>query len=305
MTAPISKVPARTHGHSESQVVARSFTTDAGVPPRDTPAPRSQSKLPTFVQGRVLARRYFVDEVFETTQQSTFLRAHDLELERVVLVRLLQRTEAPELLPERGHGWFRRLDHPLSGAGILGTLGVGVLTGGWPLLVSQYWRGRSLEAFLRSGEAPDVLRIVQLARQVALALEEAHQLGHIHGALAPHDVWLSRQPDGAERAMILGFAPGQSADVNAELVARDLEAFADLLGLMVASLVPLYRLSARRANLDGTRESGSITVIVGPLARVAARCQGTIPGRRYRSAADVANVLERVEGIATRLHAQQ
>jgi hypothetical protein len=226
-------------------------------------------------------------------------------LERVVLVRLLQRTEAPELLPERGHGWFRRLDHPLSGAGILGTLGVGVLTGGWPLLVSQYWRGRSLEAFLRSGEAPDVLRIVQLARQVALALEEAHQLGHIHGALAPHDVWLSRQPDGAERAMILGFAPGQSADVNAELVARDLEAFADLLGLMVASLVPLYRLSARRANLDGTRESGSITVIVGPLARVAARCQGTIPGRRYRSAADVANVLERVEGIATRLHAQQ
>src|SRR6187549_3490530 len=118
MTAPISKVPARTHGPSDSQVVARSLTTDVGVPPRDTPAPRTQSKLPTFVQGRVLARRYFVDEVFETTHDSTFLRAHDLELERVVLVRLLPRAEAPELIPERGHGWFRRLDHPLSGAGI-------------------------------------------------------------------------------------------------------------------------------------------------------------------------------------------
>jgi hypothetical protein len=301
MTAPTS---ARTPNPSDSQIVARNFASDAGVPSRDAAAPRAQSKLPTFVQGRVLARRYFVDEVFETTPVSTFLRAHDLELERVVLIRLLQRPDVPELTRERASGWFTRLDHPVSGAGILGTLGVGVLSGGWPLLVCQYWRGRSLEAFLRSGEPPNVLRIVQIARQVALALDEAHRLGHTHGELRAEDVWLSRQPDGGERAMLLGFRPGAGAEPHADLVARDLEAFADLLSLMVASLLPLYRLAARRAGLDDARESGSITVIVGPLARVAARCQGTIPGRRYKSAADVAGVLERVEAIAMRLSAQ-
>jgi len=297
--------PARTPSPSDSQVLARNFASDVSVPSRDAPAPRAPSKLPTFVQGRVLARRYFVDEVFETTPLCTFLRAHDLELERVVLVRLLQRAEGSELSRERGHGWFTRLDHPVSGAGILGTLGVGVLSGGWPLLVCQYWRGRSLEALLRSGEAPNVLRIVQIARQVALALDEAHRLGHTHGELRSEDVWLSRQPDGGERAMLLGFQPGESTHSHAELVARDLEAFADLLSLMVASLLPLYRLAARRTGLDDAHEGGSITVIAGPLARVAARCQGTIPGRRYKSAADVAGVLERVEGIAMRLRAQQ
>ncbi|HKO90191.1 MAG TPA: hypothetical protein VJU61_03500 [Polyangiaceae bacterium] len=302
MTAP---TPARTPGSSDSQVVARNFASDAGVPSRDAPAPRAQSKLPTFVQGRVLARRYFVDEVFETTPTSTFLRAHDLELERVVLIRLLQRAEAPELLRERGHGWFTRLDHPVSGSGILGTLGVGVLSGGWPMLVCQYWRGRSLEAFLRSGEAPNVLGIVQIARQVAQALDEAHRLGHTHGTLRSEDIWLRRQPEGGERAMLLGFQPGDSNEPSVDLVARDLEAFADLLSLMVASLLPLYRLAARRASLEDAQESGSITVIAGPLARVAARCQGTTPGRRYRSAAELASVLERVEAIALRLSAQQ
>ena len=149
MTAPSS--PAWPHDSSDSAIVVRQVVPDTGLLNPDARAPRVQSKLPTFVRGRVLARRFFVDEVFEFTPQCTFLRAHDLELERVVLVRLLPR---PEPEPDRGSatGWFRRLDHPLSTAGILGTLGVGVLRGGWPLLVCQYWRGRSLAAFLRSGE---------------------------------------------------------------------------------------------------------------------------------------------------------
>src|SRR6185436_5302284 len=145
MSAPSSKLQALPNSSSDSQVIARSAGVDAGLVRPDERAPRPRSKLPTFVRGRVLARRFFVDEVFEFAPQSTFLRAHDLELERVVLVRLLPRRDAD---PSREHanGWFRRLDHPLSSPGILGTLGVGVLHGGWPLLVCQYWRGRSLEA---------------------------------------------------------------------------------------------------------------------------------------------------------------
>lgn len=302
MTAPISKRQTAPSSPSDSQVIARNVAT-AGLLPPDERAPQPRSKLPTFVQGRVLARRFLVDEVFEFTPQSTFLRAHDLELERVVLVRLLPRPD-PDPAGGRANGWFRRLDQPLSSAGILGTLGVGVLQGGWPLLVCQYWRGRSLEAFLRSGEEPKLLLVLQIARQVALALVEAHRLGHAHGELRSDDVWLSRQADGGERAMILGFQPQGSTEAGTALVARDLDAFGDLLSLMVASLLPRYRSAKHRpAFEEHAHDSGPLIVLVGPLARVAARCQDPGTGRRYSSAAEVAAALEQVESIATHLSA--
>ena len=150
MTAPKSKLQALPNSSSDSQVFARSAAVDAGLVPRDERVPRAQSKLPTFVRGRVLARRFFVDEVFEFTPQSTFLRAHDLELERVVLVRLLPRPD-PDPSHEQVSGWFRRLDQPLSSPGILGTLGVGVLHGGWPLLVCQYWADAACKRFCARG----------------------------------------------------------------------------------------------------------------------------------------------------------
>jgi hypothetical protein len=274
-------------------------------PPEQSP-PRTRSKLPTFIRGRVLANRFFVDEVFEVTPQSTFLRAHDLELDRVVLVRLKPRVGLVEPPRERARGWFKRLEHPLSSAGILGTLGVGLLYGGWPLLVCQYWRGRSLEAFLRSGEAPNLLSLLQIARQVALALEDAHRLGQVHGDLCSDDVWLSRQADGEERAMILGFQPSGSTDQRAAVLARDLSALGDLLSLIVASLLPSYRAATRRGVFGSHgRDSGALIVTVRPLTRVAAGCHGGSSGGRYRTAAEVASALERVESIATKLSGEQ
>jgi eukaryotic-like serine/threonine-protein kinase len=202
---------------------------------------------------------------------------------------------------QRARGWFRRMDPPLSSPGILGTLGVGVLPGGWPLLVCQYWRGRSLEAFLRSGEVPQLPLILQIARQLALALDEAHRLGQTHGDLRADDVWLGRQANGSERAMVLGFQPRGSTETGAALVARDLDAFGDLLSLMVASLLPRYGFAANRAACaDQARENGLYMVIVGPLARIAARCQRSSSERHYVTAADVASALERVEAIAAR-----
>jgi hypothetical protein len=299
MSASISKLRASTNSSSDSQVVIRDAEAGARLRQPEEPAPRAPSKLPTFVHGRVLAKRFLIDQVFEVTSQSTFLRAHDLRLERVVLVRLLPRLEAPT--DDRARGWFQPLDHSFNSPGILGTLGAGVLPGGWPLLVSQYWRGRSLEAFLSSGEAPDLLLILQIARQVALVLAEAHRLGHPHGGLRSDDVWLGRQADGSERAMVLGFPPRGSTETGADLVARDLDAFGDLLARMVASLLPRYRSAANRAGLgDHARESGLFVVLVGPLARVAARCQGSSTERYYATAADVASAIERVEAIAAK-----
>jgi hypothetical protein len=300
MTAPIS--PAWANDSSDA-MVARHVAADTSLRNQDERMPRVQSKLPTFVRGRVLARRFFVDEVFEFTPQCTFLRAHDLELERVVLIRLLPR---PEPEPERGAaGWFRRLDYPLSTAGILGTLGVGVLRGGWPLLVCQYWRGRSLAAFLRSGEEPNLLLILRIARQIALAMTEAHHAGQAHGELRSDDVWLCRHPDGSERAMLLGFQPRGSTEMGPDLVDRDLHAFGDLLSLMVSSLVPRYRSAAHKLAFDGiARDGGPLLVLVSPLARVAARCQRHDDGRRrYGSAAELAGALEQIESIAAQLSA--
>ncbi|MEY2934821.1 MAG: hypothetical protein RL033_5570 [Pseudomonadota bacterium] len=305
MRASASKLPAWIMSSSDSRVVVRDTTADAGLQPPDGPPLRGRSKLPTFVQGRVLAKRFLVDHVFEVTPQSTFVRAHDLRHESVVLVRLLPRGDV-DPTRERPRPWFRRLEPSIVSSNILGTLGVGVLPGGWPLLVCQYWRGRSLEAFLRSGEPPNLALILQLARQVALALEEAHRLGHVHGELRSDDVWLSRQADGSERAMLIGFQPASDRATPAALVARDLDAFGDLLSVMVSSLLPRYRFAADRASFAGrARESGLFTVIAGPLARVAARCQGTSTEHHYVNASEVVGAIERVEAIAAKFIAHE
>lgn len=296
MTAPITKRQAASN-HT-SQIVVRQVSASAGSQTTE-PNPPPPSRLPTFVRGRVLAEHLLVDQVFEVTPHGTFLRAHDLERDQVVLVRLRPRRERSA--PDRGHvgGWFQRIDHPLSSAAVLGTLGVGVLNGSWPLLVSQYWRGRSLEAFLRSGEAPDLLFVLRLARQLALALDGAHRLGQAHGELRSDDVWLSRNADGQERPMLLGFQPRESIDGSAALVARDLTAFGDLLSLMVASLLPRYRSATREATLGKhAQDSAALLVTIGPLTRVAAACQEASSAGQYRSVAEAATALARVEAIA-------
>jgi serine/threonine protein kinase len=269
----------------------------------DLPSPslrKTASRLPTFVQGQVLAERFFVEEAFEATPHSTFCRAHDLEYDRVVLIKLLPRSDYGNTGPVTA--WFRRVPQPVTGTGILGTLGVGVLAGGWPLMVCQYWRGRSLEARQRSGEPLTLVDVLQITRQVALALEEAHQAGHAHGNLRADDIWLSRRDDDAVRAMILGFHAQHAQGSYATLVEQDLSGIGDLLSLLVASLLPRQQLENPTAPFGaGTGPQGVLGVMLKPLVRLAARCHGESTTRRYLRAAEIAGDLARVEAVTSRL----
>ena len=106
--------------------------------------------------------------------------------------------------------------------------------------------------------------------------------------------------------MLLGFQPREGIDGSAALVARDLTAFGDLLSLMVASLLPRYRSATREAALGShARDSAALLVIMGPLTRVAAACQEVSSAGQYRSVAEAAIALARVEGIATKLNTHQ
>ena len=299
MNAPISKRQVRSLDTASSQIVVRRRTGEARPPTPEAQPPRQRSRLPTFVQGRVLVGKLFVEEVFEVTPQSTFVRAYDLELDRVALVRLRPRSDSE---PNRaGRSWFQRLDHPLASADILGTSAVGGLRDGWPLLVSQYWHGRSLEAFLRSGEAPDLLRVACIASQVARALDGAHRLGQAHGDLRSDDVWLSRRPDGQERAMLIGFQPGADSKSCAALQARDLNALGDLLSLLIASLLPRYRFVTRTAASGcGARDGGTLVAILEVLTCISA---GASVGGHYRSMAEAARALAQVESMLIDLSA--
>jgi hypothetical protein len=250
--------------------------------------------LPTFVEGRVLAHKLFVEEVFEVTPQSTFVRAYDLELDRVALVRLRPRSDS-DRNREPGRSWFQRLNHQLSSADILGTSAVGELHDGWPLLVCQYWRGRSLGAFLHSGEAPNLLRLASIASQVARALDGAHRSGEAHGDLRSDDVWLSRHPDGQERATLIGFQRRAGGESCAALQARDLNALSGLLSLIIASLLPRYRFLTRSAATGSpARDGGTLVAILEVLTCISA---GAGVGGHYRSVAEAARALAQVESM--------
>jgi hypothetical protein len=268
-------------------------------PPR---APTSD--LPTFVQGRVLAQRFLIEEAVETTTRSTFYRAHDLEAERLVLLRISPR---PPLAVVPGTGvqpFFVRHSQPLTGERILGTVGEGVLPGGWPLLVSQHWRGQSLQAWRRREQGrTSLLEALRMARHLALALDEAHRRGHAHGNLSTDDVWLW-QRSGSIQTMLLGIGAQRSVGSDAEREQRDRMALGGLLSLLI-SLLPDGGLTAHEPPFDQDRARHALAnVILMPLRRLSTR-QLSPDARQRRSPADVASLLERLEAIALRLGAPE
>jgi eukaryotic-like serine/threonine-protein kinase len=161
------------------------------------------------VLGEVIADRYELEEVVGTGGMSSVYRAHDRLLERTVALKVLhEHYSSDEDYVER----FRRearaaaqLTHP----GIVTVIDRGEQDGR-QFIVFEHVSGETLkDVLLREGRLP-VRRAVELALEVARALQFAHERGLVHRDVKPQNVLLN----GDGRAKVTDFGIAREVDVE-------------------------------------------------------------------------------------------
>ena len=143
--------------------------------------------------GQVLQSRYRIEEPLGSGTTGTVYRATHLALERACAVKILHRTaSADQNLVARFRREARaasRLDHP----NIVYLSDFGRLEDGPLFLVMEYVEGPSLKQALAGGQLTRQ-RVLAVLRQLALALDAAHEEGVIHRDIKPDNIGIGETP---------------------------------------------------------------------------------------------------------------
>jgi serine/threonine-protein kinase len=156
-----------------------------------------------------LADRYTLERELGRGGMATVYLARDLKHDRAVAVKVLHSHLAAALGPERFLREIRttaRLQHPH----ILTVLDSGE-AGGQLWYTMPYVRGESLRERIRREVQLPVDTAVELARQVALALDYAHREGIVHRDIKPENILLS---DG--QALVADFGVAKAVETGGE-----------------------------------------------------------------------------------------
>jgi TolB-like protein/tetratricopeptide (TPR) repeat protein len=264
---------------------------------------------------QALRDRYTLERELGRGGMATVYLAHDLKHDRPVALKVLHAELASSLGPGRFLREIRttaRLQHPH----ILPVLDSGEAAGElWYTM--PYVRGESLRDLLRRDVQLPIESAVDLARQIALALDYAHREGVIHRDLKPENILLSDQQAlvadfGVAKALAAGhegqltetgISVGTPAYMSPEQASADhVDGRSDVYALgcvvyeMLAGEPPFtgrtpQALLAKRA-LDPVPHVRTVRESVPePLEQAITRALAKAPADRFQTAADFARAL--------------
>jgi eukaryotic-like serine/threonine-protein kinase len=155
--------------------------------------------------GQTLAHKYRIEERISEGGMGTVYRAMHVLMEKQVAIKVLHPSlAADEKIVARFTREAKaasRLSHPHA----LSVTDFGEAEGGIVFLVMEYLRGRTLKQVIRA-EGPFALeRIVEIARQIAGALDAAHAEGVVHRDLKSDNIMLEEVAAGQDWAKVLDF----------------------------------------------------------------------------------------------------
>lgn len=282
---------------------------------------RTTPRLPTPSQ----IDRYVVERELGHGAFGTVYRAKHAVTGRPVALKVLHPRHATDA--EMVERFFREARAAASTMSphIVDVLDASIAEGGAPFLALELLEGEDLEQHLAGRDRLAILDAVEIARDVAAGVADAHKSGIVHRDLKPANVFLARMPDGTRRAKVLDFGMSKLADpllggsartatgaiMGTPLYmapeqlkggARTVEAAADVYAL--GSI--LFRLLTGRPTHDArTIEELLVRKLTQPVQSVAelapgvpstlvhlvARCLEVDPARRTITAAEVAKEL--------------
>jgi serine/threonine-protein kinase len=222
-----------------------------------------------------------------------------------------------------------RARHP----GIVEVIDFGALPDGRAYLVMELIQGKTLEQLLGRG-ALDPLRAVLLARQIALALEAAHQGGVVHRDLKPANVFVLKEGDadtdpqvkladfGAAKLdasqapspavtqgnLVFGtpyymspeHASGRPTDRRTDLYSLGCVLYELLAGDVPFTGETAFDIMTKQVNDPAPALVSPFGPLPGALERVVQRALAKPLGERYQSAREMASDLESVAGVLRR-----
>jgi serine/threonine-protein kinase len=154
--------------------------------------------------GQVLAGKYRIDEKIDEGGMGCVYRATHVLMEKVVAVKVLHPAlAADDKIVQRFTREAKaasRISHPHA----INVTDFGESDNGVVYLVMEYLRGRTLKDVVRSGGPMTLQRTVEIVRQVAGALEAAHNEGVVHRDLKSDNIMLE-EATGGDWAKVLDF----------------------------------------------------------------------------------------------------
>ncbi len=164
------------------------------------------------MMGRTLKAHYRLDGILGEGAMGVVFRGINIAMGKAVAIKMMRKEtfdtpDAVERFNREARVWSQ-LNHPV----ITQVFDFGVEEG-QPFLVMELVDGVDLSEALKSEGTIDPLRAVQLMRQLASGLEEAHRLGVVHRDIKPQNMKLLRYKPGGKMVLkVLDF--GMAKQVN-------------------------------------------------------------------------------------------
>ena len=135
---------------------------------------------------------------------------------------------------------------------------------GRPFIVMEFIEGESLKDVIQQHSPLPVPRVCRIAKQVAGALEAAHQIGMIHRDIKPGNILLTRPPQGTgqeEIAKVLDFGIAKIKEVHLAAGGETLTRTGTSIGTP-AYMSPEQAMGTTGAGLDGRSDLYSLGVVM-------------------------------------------
>lgn len=152
----------------------------------------------------VVAGKYRIGELIGTGGWSKVYRAFHTQLDRIVAFKLLRADLVASAERIKRFDSEAKLASNLSHPNICTVYDCGILDTGQPYLILEYIQGRSLMRVLQDEGSIEPARTVHLLKQIAIALEAAHERGIVHRDLKPGNVMIVENA-GEETVKIIDF----------------------------------------------------------------------------------------------------
>ncbi|WP_313916129.1 protein kinase [Tahibacter sp.] len=207
--ALLQRLPAALSRATEDESSATVPRGTAVTPPaasRSTPPPpaaRSVRDTGELAPGATLGGRYRVLSVLGAGGMGVVYKAHDLDLDDVVALKMLKPgalLDAEQLDRLKSEiKLARRITHP----NVLRTFDFGEVNG-MPYISMEYVRGMTLRYLLREAKRVPYSAGLRIARQLAAGLAAAHEVGVLHRDIKPENLIL--EANGNAKLMDFGIA---------------------------------------------------------------------------------------------------
>ncbi|MBM4364915.1 MAG: serine/threonine protein kinase [Deltaproteobacteria bacterium] len=167
------------------------------------------------VLGQVIDGRYRVTGLIAKGGMARVFRAEQLAMRRRVAIKVVDASGDRDVDREFRGRFLREVDacSRLSHPNTVRVYDHGTWERDKLYLVMEYIPGRTLHEALRAGPMPGA-RLLGIARQVAMALREAHAHGLVHRDIKPANLMLVDEGDGSDFVKVLDFGLVKNVELD-------------------------------------------------------------------------------------------